>query len=57
MSVSTNLNVSGRAHGLRKAGATMAAETGSTPHQLTTIFGWKHCNGPSYIPTRCSSSW
>jgi integrase len=33
--------VPGRAHGLRKAGATIAAERGATPHQLKAIFGWK----------------
>lgn len=34
-------DVPGRAHGLRKAGATIAAERGATPHQLMSIFGWK----------------
>ncbi|MGD9542422.1 MAG: tyrosine-type recombinase/integrase, partial [Methylocystis sp.] len=29
------------AHGLRKAGATIAAENGATAHQLMAIFGWK----------------
>jgi integrase len=33
--------VPGRAHGLRKTGATIAAERGATPHQLMAIFGWK----------------
>lgn len=28
------------AHGLRKAGATIAAENGATVHQLMSIFGW-----------------
>lgn len=28
------------AHGLRKAGATVAAENGATTHQLMAIFGW-----------------
>lgn len=28
-------------HGLRKAGATIAAENGATDHQLMAIFGWK----------------
>ncbi|MDQ8700581.1 tyrosine-type recombinase/integrase [Hyphomicrobium sp. LHD-15] len=28
------------AHGLRKAGATLAAENGATVHQLMSIFGW-----------------
>ena len=32
--------VPGRAHGLRKAGATIAAEHGATDHQLMAIFGW-----------------
>lgn len=29
-----------RAHGLRKAGATIAAEDGSTPNELMAMFGW-----------------
>ncbi|MBJ6986895.1 site-specific integrase [Devosia sp. MC521] len=32
--------VPGRAHGLRKAGATIAAENGATDLQLMAIFGW-----------------
>lgn len=28
------------AHGLRKAGATIAAENGANEHQLMAIFGW-----------------
>lgn len=32
--------VPGRAHGLRKAGATFAAENGATDQQLMAIFGW-----------------
>ena len=32
--------VPGRAHGLRKAGATIAAENGATTRQLTAVFGW-----------------
>lgn len=28
------------AHGLRKAGAVLAAENGATPHELMSIFGW-----------------
>jgi integrase len=32
--------VPGRAHGLRKAGATIAAENGATELQLMAIFGW-----------------
>jgi integrase len=31
----------GRAHGLRKAGATRAAENGATVNQLMALFGWK----------------
>lgn len=33
--------VPGRAHGLRKAGATIAAENGASPYTLMAIFGWK----------------
>ena len=33
--------VPGRAHGLRKAGATIAANNGATAHQLMAIFGWE----------------
>ncbi|MEW5994981.1 MAG: hypothetical protein AB1744_11380 [Candidatus Zixiibacteriota bacterium] len=29
------------AHGLRKTGATIAAEHGATEHQLMAIFGWE----------------
>lgn len=29
------------AHGLRKAGATIAAENGADPHKLMMIFGWR----------------
>jgi len=32
--------VPGRAHGLRKAGASIAAQNGATAHQLMAIFGW-----------------
>jgi len=32
--------VPGRARGLRKAGATIAAENGASSHQLMAIFGW-----------------
>lgn len=31
----------GSCHGLRKAGATRAAENGATIHQLMALFGWK----------------
>jgi integrase len=30
------------AHGLRKAGATIAAENGATGHQLMSIYGWEN---------------
>jgi integrase len=33
--------VRGRAHGLRKAGSTIAANNGATAHQLMAIFGWR----------------
>ncbi|KAB2704707.1 tyrosine-type recombinase/integrase [Brucella lupini] len=32
--------VPGRAHGLRKAGATFAADNGATPFELTAMYGW-----------------
>lgn len=32
--------VPGRLHGLRKAGATIAAEHGATAHQLMSMYGW-----------------
>lgn len=32
--------VPGRAHGLRKAGATIAAENGATVHELMAMYGW-----------------
>jgi integrase len=34
-------SVPGRAHGLRKAGATIAANNGATAHQLMAMFGWR----------------
>jgi len=36
--------VPGRAHGLRKAGATLAAERGASEDQLMAIFGWDDPN-------------
>lgn len=30
----------GRAHGLRKAGATIAAENGASSHELMAVYGW-----------------
>ena len=33
--------VPGRLHGLRKAGATIAADAGATAHQLMKMYGWK----------------
>jgi integrase len=32
--------VPGRAHGLRKAGATLAADAGASAHELMSLFGW-----------------
>lgn len=32
--------INGSAHGLRKAGATIAADNGATPFELTAMFGW-----------------
>lgn len=37
-------DVPGRAHGLRKAGAVIAAERGATTKQLMAIFGWESAN-------------
>lgn len=34
------------AHGLRKAGATIAAENGATAHELMSIFGWSDLRQP-----------
>lgn len=34
--------VPGRAHGLRKAGATFAAENGATSMQLAAMYGWRN---------------
>jgi integrase len=33
--------VPGRLHGLRKAGATIAAQGGATAHQLMSMYGWR----------------
>ena len=51
-------DIPGRAHGLRKAGATIAAENGATPYQLMSIFGWKTLSKRSFTRKRsASSSW
>jgi integrase len=34
--------VPGRFHGLRKAGATLAADNGATAHQLMAMYGWSN---------------
>ena len=34
-----------RAHGLRKAGATICAENDTTENQLKAIFGWENAMG------------
>ncbi|KZK97895.1 site-specific tyrosine recombinase XerC [Pseudovibrio sp. Ad5] len=39
--------VPGRAHGMRKAAATLAAENGATDSQLKAIFGWTTDDMPS----------
>jgi hypothetical protein len=46
----------GSAHGLRKVGATRAAENGATVHQLTALLGWKTENASFSPPPppRCS---
>lgn len=36
----TEAGVPGSAHGLRKAGATRAAEAGATEHELMAMYGW-----------------
>ena len=33
--------IPGRLHGLRKAGATIAADAGATAHQLMAMYGWR----------------
>lgn len=40
--VCNKAGVIGSAHGLRKAGATRAAENGATDRQLMALFGWKN---------------
>lgn len=38
--LSKDLGIKGSAHGLRKAGATLAAENGATTYELKAMFGW-----------------
>ena len=46
------------AHGVRKAGATIAAENGATAKQLMAIFGWDSMKRRSYTPERpIKSAW
>jgi hypothetical protein len=40
--------LSGSAHGLRKAGAAIAAENRATAPQLIAIFGWKTMKDPNF---------
>ena len=40
-SLNSGLSERGTAHGLRKAGAAIAAENGATERQLMAIFGWE----------------
>jgi integrase len=46
--------VPGRAHGLRKAGASRAAENGATNEQLKAIFGWTDDKMPSLYTRQAS---
>lgn len=46
------IGLPGRAHGLRKAGATRAAENGATERQLEALFGWKEGSRESARYTR-----
>jgi integrase len=40
--------VPGSAHGLRKAGATLAAENGATTTELKSMFGWTDDSMPAH---------
>lgn len=40
------------AHGLRKAGATIAAENGAKPHQLMALFGWSNIKEANHYTTK-----
>lgn len=44
------------AHGLRKAGATIAAENGATAHQLKAIFGWESIADAEHYTKRASQA-
>jgi integrase len=44
------------AHGLRKAGATIAAENGATAHQLKAIFGWESISEAEHYTKRASQA-
>ncbi len=46
--VSRKAGCPGSAHGLRKAGATRAAENGATDRQLMALFGWKDAKMASH---------
>lgn len=48
----TQAKVPGSAHGLRKAGATRAANNGATERQLNAIFGWADGSDESATYTR-----
>ena len=46
------------AHGLRKAGAVIAAESGATAHQLKAIFGWRTLKQPElYTQAAEQNAW
>lgn len=49
--------VPGRAHGLRKAGATFAAENGATPKQLSAMFGWTDERMASMYTRKAEKRW
>jgi site-specific recombinase XerD len=44
------------AHGLRKAGATLAAENGASAHQLMAIFGWSSLKDAELYTRRANQS-
>jgi integrase len=46
--------VPGRLHGLRKAGATIAAEAGATAHELMSMYGWKRLSEAERYTTQAN---
>ena len=49
------LFATGRAHGLRKAGATIAAENGASDRQLMAMFGWATARQAGVYTRKASS--